>query len=222
MKSMPSRGDAPLQDVAIADAVGGELVRGEVDASARRILVHVAKDVDELQGDTELIGALERDRVTESEDAHAHAPDDRRDEVRIRAQLVPRRVARGREVHRDAVDEHLELLDRDRVAAHGQREHPHHGIGGIARARVVETATMMLETRMPRLAPREVRIVVHLAREVVQRVDGDALLARQRDEPPVEVGGLAPRHVLAEALGRAHVGKRRSVNHLRPLFATSR
>ncbi len=58
---------------------------------------------------------------------------------------------------------------------------------------------------MDREASREildadrVRFVVHLAREVVERVDRHALVMAERDEAPVEVSGLSPGHVAIEA-----------------------
>jgi hypothetical protein len=111
------------------------------------------------------------------------------------------------------VDEHVELLDRDRVAAHRHGEHTHHRVGGIARTGLAETAAVVVEARVARRPAFEIRIVVHLTGEVVERIDGGALLPWQGDESPVEVGRLATRHVLTESLRGAHAGKRGGVKH---------
>ena len=50
---------------------------------ARRVLLDVTQDVDELQRNAELIGAFEGDRVAETEDAHAHPAHHGRNEVGV-------------------------------------------------------------------------------------------------------------------------------------------
>ena len=71
----------------------------------------------------EIVGTLQRNRIAETEDANAHAPDDRCDEGAVGAQILKCGVARAAEVHLNAVDEHLEFSFRNRVALDRLGEH---------------------------------------------------------------------------------------------------
>ncbi len=211
---VPAGCDAAVEDVALGDAELLQLTERQVDTTAARVLLHVTEDVDQLQRDAQLIGAFEGGRIVKPEDAHAHAPHHRCDQVGIRAQLLPGLVPGGGQVHRDTVDEHVQLGQWDRVAAHRDREQSHHRIGAVAGTGVAEPATMVLEALIARGASVEVSVVVDLPCEVVERVDRGALMAWQRDESPVEVGGFAACHVLAVTLQRTDAARRRRVKHV--------
>ena len=105
-------------------------------------------------------------------------PDHGRDQVCVCLQLVPCLIPRCGEVHGHAVDEHVQLGERNRITAHRDREQSHHRVGAVAGPRLAKTAAMMLETVVARRATVEIGVVVDLTREVVQRVDGRALAAR--------------------------------------------
>src|SRR5438552_8072777 len=47
---------------------------------------------------------------------------------------------------------------------------------------------------------RAINLVVNLTREIIERVNCDALLVRQRNESPVKILGFAARHLAAETL----------------------
>ena len=92
-------------------------------------------------------------------------------------QLVPCLISRCGEIHGHAVDEHVELGERNRIPAHRDSQQSHHRIRAVAGARFAKTAAMMLETVVARRATVKIGVVVDLTREVVQRVDGGALAA---------------------------------------------
>ena len=60
---------------------------------------------------------------------------------------------------------------------------------------------MHREARGQVLDAHGIGFVVHLAREVIERVDRHAFVVAERDESPVEVAGFALGHVAIEALG---------------------
>src|SRR5579864_7412469 len=84
----PGGWDPAVQKLRLCDAEELQLVEGKVDAATPRVLAHVAEDVDQLQRDSQLVGTLQGTRVLETEDAHAHAADDRRHQAAVLAQLI--------------------------------------------------------------------------------------------------------------------------------------
>jgi hypothetical protein len=82
-----------------------EILRRQVHAVAPRVLADVADDVGELEGETEVLGVLQRRRIAEAEDGGRKLADDAGHQVAIAAQRLEVGVAVVHEVHLHAVDD---------------------------------------------------------------------------------------------------------------------
>ena len=132
----------------------------------------------------EIVGALERDRIAEAEDPHAHTPHHRRHERAILPQILERCIARVTKIHLDAVDEHLQFLLGNPIPLDRFGEHAQNRIVAVLAADGARDAlAMMLQAFGKRcdgialLHP--VGLVVDLACKVVQRVDRHSLVVSE-------------------------------------------
>src|SRR5262249_52116292 len=107
---------------------------------------------------------------------------------------------------------------------HRPRQHHRHRVGPPALDALAGPHAVPLQTGLQVRPPGRVRLVVDLAREVVEGVDRHPLVGWERDEAPVEVLRLAARHLLAVPLGLAEAWSRSRADHLRrlPHFGSAR
>ena len=114
----------PERGFALAEIFGGyveffQVFVGKVDASESVIVVNVANDVGELEGQAEFFGEIECFRIAELKDMRAGKADGARNPVAIFAEAVEGRIGLDGEVHFRPADQVVEVAGRHFVALHG-------------------------------------------------------------------------------------------------------
>src|SRR5579884_64839 len=132
------------------DAEEAQLFLRQVNTSQLEILAHVAQDVSELHRDTQIRCQLERLRVTEAEDAHAHPADGRGNELTVRAELLPGFVARHAQIHLDPVDQRFQFLAWYSVVHDDLPQYAHDRVG--RRTVVAVRYAIAMDTQVHRVA----------------------------------------------------------------------
>ena len=109
-------------EVFVHDVVALEIFLRDVDAAERVVVVDVANDVGELEGEAEFFGEVESALIGEAEDVRAGEADGAGDAVAIFAEAVEGGVIANGEIHLGAGDEVVEIARGHVVAAHGVHE----------------------------------------------------------------------------------------------------
>ena len=105
-------GHDAFRQIVHVTAVRGKVLERQIHAASREVVGDVAQDVRELEGDAEVDGVIPGPVVPAAEDPDADETHRRGDAAAILVEIGERLVARGVEVHRDAVDDIVERLTR--------------------------------------------------------------------------------------------------------------
>jgi hypothetical protein len=183
-------------DVLPGAASAREILVGQIAASIPEVHRHIAQNVRELQRNPEVARVDEDRRFTIFEDLRTDEADRGGHTVAVGFEVGERPILRPGRIHRDAVDEGVELragqvadvhegLERDALRRRRRlaREHARHLVAP-ERERLRDTGRIGFE----------IDGVIDGPTEVEDRRDGPALLGRQRQEGVVEAG--LPRHRL--------------------------
>ena len=109
-----------------------EVLARQIDTSVRDVFTHVAKDVPELEGDSELVGERRgKCAVGAVEDAERQPADRARDAPAVQLELGERDVLGAEDVHLGAVDELPKGRDGDGEASRGVGEGDEHRVHGL-------------------------------------------------------------------------------------------
>src|SRR2546426_351031 len=187
-ESQEGRRALPLEELRLAVTAGGDLVQRHVDSAAYGVRLEVAEDVRKLQGDAEVDGVVAAPYVAAPEDRQADETDGRGDAAAVDTQLVEVAVARLSQVHRDPVEEILERLPRNVVAADTGLKVAGHG--EVGRAAVAAGNLLAIRVEIE-LRPRRVErsLVRQIVDDPAERVHGQnpaPLVLRQKAEGVME------------------------------------
>ena len=176
------------REVRFCHAEACEIVLRQVDPPAMKVCRDVADDVRQLQRDAQLNSVLLRLRARAPEDLDADQSNRGRDTPAVFVQRRKRRIAAGRDIHLDAVDQIGEWLPRKvKLADEGLQRPalPRLGLAVVASGQLLPPRRQRLDRRhWPWLVHR----VVHRTAEVPDSHDGVPLRLRQHEERVIEAG----------------------------------
>ena len=108
-----------------------QIILRHVDPGAVQILVDVAQEVGQLEGQTERAGGCLGGRAGRLEHRQHHLPDHRRRTLHVVAEVLPGLVRGPGQVHRHGAEEAVEALRLDAAGDHRVHDGRHGGVLGV-------------------------------------------------------------------------------------------